>query len=107
MQARTASHQDLKNLELTHHILMVTEDWNEPDLVAVGTSSMFIWRDTVYVHTPVTMRFKGDGPGGQYPDSVTVCVVSATYHDNDCADIVVWAEEGKIGYTTFNPSRSS
>jgi hypothetical protein len=97
MQARTASHQDLKNLELTDHIAMLVEDWNEPDDVAIGTSSMFIWRDTIYVHTPVTMKFRGDA---EHRDSITTSMVTATYRDNKWVDIAVWDEEGALCYAT-------
>lgn len=87
----------LEAMGLTTHVKLLVEDWNEPDQWEAGHSTLLIMGDTIFVSTPVRMRWDApNGTPGRWLDSLVVC----SYQDEEYQDVVVFTDEGKIGYST-------
>lgn len=56
----------LQRNHLDQHIMLLVEDWNEPELGwRAGDSAILVEGATIVVTTPTTMKWMGDGPDTQ------------------------------------------
>ena len=94
---KTLTWKELQQLELTTHVMLLVEDWNEPDTFEVYESYIVVRDDITFVTTAVRMTFLGYTT---CPDSISDTVLVATYHDDQVKDVACFAEDGALAYAT-------
>lgn len=85
----------LRRSKLDQHILLLVEDWNEPDSYEVGESSILVEGAAIVVASPVEMRWV---PSAAPTDRV-ICIVLGTYIGEELkTTTIVDRNTGQIAY---------
>ena len=87
--------QQLEDEWLGEHVILVCEEWNEPDKYDVGESVIIEGAGYIQVNTPIDMRYEGQAEPSR-------CVAAATYNMGiagpQLAAMVIFNGDGLISY---------
>lgn len=96
----TMSWRELQLAGLGQHVMLLVEDWNEPDTWTVGISQVLITKNVTCVVTPTRMTYRGVGSN---PDQHSDDILIASYQapNQQPVDVACFAaEDGKLAYAT-------